>query len=143
MAITSMQITTLLITTAVMIPLNALLLMLSTKIFKLADSSYKTAIKIALIVGVIGLVLNFVGTAIGTFGFAITILNWVAISILLAAYLVKTNYNIEWGKAWLVWLVWFAFSIVLGIVVGIVMVFVIGAIFAAGVLNSGAFTTPR
>ena len=49
------------------------------------------------------------------------------VSILLAAWLIKTNYNLDWGKSLLVWLVWFAFSVVAAIVIGII----VGIVFVA------------
>ena len=128
MALTGMMVVTSLISTVIFIFINALLLMLAAKIFKLEDTSYKTALGITAILGVvsfvIGLLIGLLPALAGAVGW---ILTWVLIGVLLAMYLIKTKYNLEWGKAALVWLVYFVFGIIATIVVGMIL----GAIFLA------------
>ena len=116
-----------LIITAIMIPLAALILMLTTKIFKLADSSYKTAIKIAAIVGVIELIIQIVASYL-SIGIALVMagLNFILVSLFLALYLIKTLYDLEWGKTFLVWLVWIiSYSLVTVILGGFILLIVV------------------
>tara|TARA_Y100000031_G_scaffold152830_1_gene196807 strand:- start:44 stop:457 length:414 start_codon:yes stop_codon:yes gene_type:complete len=116
----------LLISTAVTIPISALLLMLSTKFFKLSDQSYMTALKVALIVGVVSFVLSL----IGTFSLALVVITSALsfiVSILLGIWLIKTNYSLDWQKTLLVWVVWF----ILGLILGFIIALVLGAIFLA------------
>ncbi len=115
-----------LIASVIMIPLGGLLLMLSAKIFKLADQSYKSALKVAAIVGVAALVFTFIGSLSASLTFAMGILSFVLVSVLLALWLIKKTYSLEWGKAILVWLVWFVFSLIatfiIAAVVGVLLV---------------------
>ena len=116
----------LLISTAITIPISALLLMLSTKFFKLSDQSYMTALKVALIVGVVSFVLSL----IGSFSLALVVITSALsfiVSILLGIWLIKTNYSLDWQKTLLVWVVWF----ILGLILGFIIALVLGAIFLA------------
>ena len=116
----------LLISTAVTIPISALLLMLSTKFFKLSDQSYMTALKVALIVGVVSFVLSL----IGSFSLALVVITSALsfiVSILLGIWLIKTNYSLDWQETLLVWVVWF----ILGLILGFIIALVLGAIFLA------------
>lgn len=61
MVLSGMMIVTSLITAVVMIFINALLLMVSTKIFKVADTSYKSALYVTAIVGVVGFLIGLIG----------------------------------------------------------------------------------
>ena len=121
-----------LIITVITIPISGLLLMLTAKIFELADQSYKTAIKITAILGVINLVLGILASSIASLSLALTIAQWVIISILLALWLIKSSYQLDWGKTLLVWLVWFVFYILLFIII----IFVVASIFI-GLLFAG------
>ena len=120
------------IITLITIPLSALLLMLTTKIFKLTDQSYKTAIKITAILGAINLILGILASSIKSLSLVLTIAQWVVISILLAMWLIKSSYQLDWGKTLLVWLVWFVFYIILFIII----IFVVATIFI-GLLFAG------
>ncbi len=121
-----------LIITLIIIPLNALLLMLTTKMFKIADSSYKTAIKLTAILGVLGFLIGVLSTFVKSLSFYITIAQWILISILLAVWLIKSFYNLDWGKTLLVWLVWFILYIILAFLIGIIVVSVIIGLLFAG-----------
>lgn len=121
-----------LIITVVTIPLNGLLLMLTAKIFKLADQSYKTAIKLTAILGMIGFLLGILSTTIKNLSLAITIAQWVLVSILLALWLIKSFYSLDWGKTLLVWLVWFVLYLILAFLIGILVASVIVGLLFAG-----------
>jgi len=104
------------------VPLSALLLMLSTKIFKLQDTSYKTAIKILAIIGVIGFILDaIIFTLLPTMVVVFGIIQFIILNIILAIIFIRQFYNTEWKQTLLVWLVWFLFSLVLVFVVGIIV----------------------
>ncbi|MBS3114887.1 hypothetical protein J4448_07345 [Candidatus Woesearchaeota archaeon] len=121
-----------LIITIITIPLNGLLLMLTTKIFKLADQSYRTAIKLTTILGIIGFLLGILSITIKSLSLVITIAQWLIISILLALWLIKSFYKLDWGKTLLVWLVWFILYIILAFLIGILVVSVIVGLLFAG-----------
>ena len=119
---------------AITIPLSALVLMISAKIFKLADTSYKTAIKITAILGAAGFVLegaviSLAPALIEYLGIAQIIL----INIALAIYLIKRFYSLDIKKTLLMWLVWFLLSLVVIIVVGTIVGIII-ALVAPGVI---------
>ncbi len=96
---------------------GAFFLWLSAKIFSLKDASFKTPLMISLIVSVVGYVLGLI-TAISSW---ITLI----IVIVLAVYLVKSNYRIGWGKAILVWIVYYVLML---IVMAIISVIFIGSV---------------
>ena len=113
-----------LISTVVFIFVNALLLMLATKLFKLKDTSYKSALWVTAILGVVSFIVGLIIPPLGAISF---VLIWVVIGILLAIYLIKTKYKLDWGKSALVWLVFFIFEIIAVLIVG----FILGLIFVA------------
>lgn len=131
-----------LITALITIPLNGLLLMLTTMIFKVADQSYKTAIKVTAILGAIGFVIGIIGPLTNmpslSAGLIIMVVQWVLVSILLALWLIKSNYQLDWGKTLLVWLVWFIMSIVAYFIIAMIV-----GVIAIGVLAYfGVFSLP-
>lgn len=112
-----------------MIPINAFLLMISTKIFKITDSSFKSALKIALILGVVSIIFviigNFIPSDYGIINYWLTI---VIVSIVLAVFLIKNIYSLDGGKSALVWLVWFVLSITAMFLVGFVVEMIVTAL---------------
>jgi len=111
------------------VPLSALLLMFSAKIFKLQDTSYKTAIKILAIIGIVGFILDaIIFTFLPTVTIVLSVIQFIILNIILAIILIKQFYYLEWKQTLLVWLVWFLFSLVLMVVVGII-VSIIGVAF--------------
>ena len=106
--------------------------MLTTKIFKLADQSYKTAIKITAILGTISFVLGILSSYFKNLSLIVMITQWVVVSILLALWMVKSFYQLDWGKALLVWLVWFVLYIILFIIIVFVFASVIIGLMFAG-----------
>lgn len=116
------------ITTVIMVIIGALLLMLSAKIFKLKDQSFKTAIKVVLILYVITFVLGLIGILSLRTALIMSVLNFVVL-IALGIYLIKKFYLIDWGKSVLVWLVWFILSLIVGFIVGLILTAIfIGAV---------------
>ena len=105
----------------IMIPISALLLMLSTKIFKLSNTKYLTAIKITAILGVISIIITVIGKYAPTIGLYATFISIILVSILLAMWLIKSSYKLDWGKSILVWLVWFIFELVAAFVIGMIV----------------------
>jgi hypothetical protein len=106
---------------------GALFLWLSAaKIFRLKDKSFKTPLVISLIVSVVGYVLGLI-TAINRW---ITLI----VVIVLAVWLVKSNYKVGWGKAILVWLVYYVLLIIAMAILG--MIFIGSALAGAGVLSA-------
>ena len=110
----------LIVITIIMIPLNALLLMLTTKMFKLAEQGYKKAFLITLATGFIGLVFSIYIGEVANIRLPMAVSSWVLVGILLSAGLIKKNYELDWDKALLVWLVYFLLSLV---VAGILIFF--------------------
>lgn len=114
-----------LITIAVLIPISALILKLSTKIFKLDNQSFKTAFIIALIADGLGFIVDslnrlFVSAPL------FEILDWIITIALVvfALFLVKIFYKVKWGKSALVWLVWMVIMMVIGIIVNFILVII-------------------
>jgi len=124
-----------LILLAIMIPLNGLLLMISTKIFKLKDKSYKTAIMVTLILGVVSAVLQIIGYFLPSVGQIIYWLSMAIVSIILALWLIKTKYKLDWSKAALVWLVWFLLSLAAGFIIGMIFGIIMAIIFVGAITS--------
>lgn len=93
------------------IVLGAVFLWVSAKLFKLRDQSFMTPLTISAIAGAVGFVLGMIPF--------VNMVSWVLV-IILALWLIKTRYNIAWGKAILVWLVYFVLSLVAMGIIGIV-----------------------
>ena len=117
-----------LITIAILIPISTLILMLTTRIFKVANRSFKTAFIVALIPDVVGFVLDalnriFITTESSSL-FNAT--DWVITIFLgiLSLFLVKLFYEVKWGKSVLVWLVWLVIMMFIGIIVNLLLYFV-------------------
>ncbi len=113
------------VTQLIMIPLNALILMISTKIFKTADSSYKTAIKITAILGIVSIVFVIIGYFLPTIGQIIVWLSLIVVSVVLALWLIKSNYSLDWGKTALVWIVWIVLSLIVAFILGLIIAFIL------------------
>ena len=131
-----------LISTIIFIPVNALILWAVTKLFKLANSRFLTALKTA---AAAGLVLFIAQQIIGVFSeslitptadvgalvvsagliFAVTI----AIAIVVNSYAVKLVYKERTGKAFLVGAVWSVTVWIIGLVIGAILVGIAAAIY--------------
>ncbi len=94
---------------------GALFLWLSAaKIFKLKDKSFKTPLIISLIVSIVGYVLGLIP--------AISAWITMIVVIVLAVWLVRSNYNVGWGKAILVWLVYYVLLVIAMAILGMIFV---------------------
>jgi hypothetical protein len=113
MAFTTVGLLINLITAVITIPISGLLLMLSAKIFKLSDTSYKTAVKVAAILGVSSFVLSLVGMVSLALTAIMGFVSFVGVSVLLALWLIKKEYTLpDWKQTALVWVVWFVLNLV-------------------------------
>lgn len=111
-----------LIVTILVIPLSAFFLKITAKMFKLSDRSYGTAFKVSLIV----LLVSFIYTTISnTIGYSTT-LTWIMgllfliIVAIFNVWVIKKNYNLEWGKSSWVLLVWGIITIVVAFILAII-----------------------
>ena len=94
--------------------LSAFFLWLVVKIFKLKDNSFGMALKIAALVGIIGMVLNYFLK--GALSLAV-----LAITLVLGVALVKKYHELGWGKSCAVSFVWLAVSITATMLVAFVL----------------------
>ncbi len=136
-----------LISTIIFIPINALILWAITKLFKLSNSKFLTALKTA---AAAGLVLFIVQQIIGALSkafitptagagilvaaavliFAVTI----AITIAVNSYAVKLVYKEKTGKAFLAGAVWSVATWIIGLAIGAILVGIAAAVY----LGTGA-----
>lgn len=93
------------------IVVGAFFLWLSAKIFKLSDTSFMTPLIIAAIAVAVGIVLNLIPF--------VNYIGWLVV-IVLTVWLIKTKYNVDWGKAILVYLVYAVLSFAVMAIVGLV-----------------------
>jgi len=104
---------------------SALLLWLTTKMFKTRDTSFKTAFVIAVITGVASYLIYFIPFV----GFILSI----AVSIGLGIALIIKKYGVRPGLAIAIWVVWAVLSfIAAGIIGAIFAVLFAGALLAGG-----------
>ncbi len=113
--------------TIILIPVTALVLKITSKIFKLENTSYGTAFKISFIFGILGIATSLLIYFMPSFTSIIYILFAVA-SFVLGIWLIKSNYNIEAGKSILVLIVWEVVSFLISIILILAFVFIIGII---------------
>ncbi len=123
-----------LIFTVIGIIVSSILLWITAKIFQL-KGSFGIAFMIALLVGIVSFLAQWLIGFIPFVGAFLGPLVSLVLSIFLGITQIKSKYHVETGKAVLVWLVWFIMSVVL---MGIIA-FVLGAIFVgAGLAMGGA-----
>lgn len=110
-----------LISFVVTVPLSALALFLSGKIFK-QDISYGKSFIPSLIVGVIGLIFGLIMQITTNWILIIIIigLSWI-VSLVLYLTLPKLIFDLEWNKGILVGLVWFGFMLAVNLVIGVIV----------------------
>ncbi len=97
----------------------------AAKIFKTKDKSFKTPLIISLIVSVVSYVLGLLTLH--------ALINLIIV-IVLAVYLVKSNYKVDWGKAVLIWIVYYVLLIVAMAIIG--MIFIGSMVGGAAVLSA-------
>ncbi|MBS3128455.1 hypothetical protein J4410_04890 [Candidatus Woesearchaeota archaeon] len=99
----------------ILIPLSALLLMASTRMFKTKDQRYSSAIKttawIYLVYIILGIILSFIPQVLD-YLFLVDVLRFIALA-LFAWFLVKKRYELEQAESIKVFVVWYAFDILL------------------------------
>ncbi|MFH1439977.1 MAG: hypothetical protein ABIG89_05390 [Candidatus Woesearchaeota archaeon] len=115
MAFVLAALVTTIVSSVIMLFLGAYLLTWAVKIMKGADTSWKTAFNVNLIVVAIGFVLSL----LGAFGIAIPLSGF--LGLIVGIWLVKTKYNYDWKTGILTWLVWAVLSIIVGILLTIVL----------------------
>lgn len=119
-----------LILTIILTPLNALILNITTKWFKLENTNYRTAFKVMSILALLWLVMITIISFIPSLTIVIYII-FSIISIILAFWLIQTNYNTDAGKTILI-------LIVVGIISPIVSVTLITVLtILAGIIGLG------
>jgi hypothetical protein len=125
------------ISLVITVPLSALALFLSGKIFK-QGIGFGRAFLAALIVGAVGFVLTLIGPLSGslTLTGALAIVSFL---VGLALYLVlpKLMFNLEWGKGLLVGLVWLVIMLVVTFIIGLI-IGIIALVLGAGAIASTA-----
>ena len=130
------------ILTVVSIPISALLLMLSTKFFKVTDQSYLTALKTAAITGAAGLVLSAVGMQSLGLAIVLGVLNFILVSVLLSLWLVKKFYSLDWKTTALVWLVWFVLGLIAAFLIAMLLAVIMVAIGLSAITAGGNMPAP-
>ena len=106
---------------------NALIVWVVSKLFKLEDKTFKTALLAAVIAGVINFVINL-GLQFGLKGFAVLV--GLVTTYIVNSLTLKKLYKLELGKSYVVGLVWSAISFAVAFIVGIIIVVVIMAALA-------------
>ena len=120
-------------TTVIGIFLGALFLMLSTKIFKLKDTRYVSALFVTAITGIVGFILGLPGVFVTALSLAMGVVSFI-VGVLLGVFLIKTKYELDWGKAILVWLVYFVITMEVMFVIALI----IGAILVGFLISTAA-----
>lgn len=124
-----------LIITLILIPISALILKLTAKIFQLENTNYRTALKITFILAILWLVADTLMFYIPSLTIIIYLIS-ATISIMWGLRLIKSNYNIETGKATWILAVWSIFSFIIGGLVIFLLTIMIGII-GLGILFGG------
>ena len=115
----------------VLFVLNAVLLWLTAKIFKVGKG-WGIPFGIAAIALVAGWLFGFLFSYVPLVGW---LLGWLAGAVL-NIFLVKTFYKLGLGKALLVWLVWAVFVFIVSFVLGLLALLVVGGAALAGGLRA-------
>ena len=122
------------ISSIVMIPIMALFLWLTTKLFKPKDQTFISALIVSAILGAVNLFSSFF-SYIPFIGWLFSILSFF-VMIALGIFLIKWRYHVEWGKAILIWLVWALLTLfVFGIFAAILAVLIAVLGIGAGMMN--------
>src|SRR3989338_920586 len=130
------------ILTVVSIPISALLLMLSTKFFKVTDQSYLTALKTGEITGAAGFVLSAIGMQSLGLAIVLGVLNFILVSVLLSLWLVKKFYSLDWKTTALVWLVWFVLGLIAAFLIAMLLAVIMVAIGLSAITAGGNMPAP-
>lgn len=105
---------------------SAAVLFIVTKLLKLGDQTFVTAMKTTGVIAVAGILFNLLANALPEASRKIMgYLSFILISVSLAIYMIKTNYKLEFRKALLVWAIWIVLAIIIAILFVIVVVAVV------------------
>jgi|SRR3989344_4899412 len=146
MAISTLGVISGLVTTIVFIFVDALLLMLSAKIFKLRDTSYRTGVIVSAIVlgfmWVVGILVSLVfnvdpnslagadlaqiGSVLGA-ALGIGLVTFL-LGLFLATLFIRQFYGEEWGRSALVMIVWKVFAWIAQAILLIPLVLILGLV---------------
>ena len=120
--------------TLISILISSVFLWLASKFFK-TKKGFGTAFFVSLIVGIAGFALDFflsILPLINLLGFLNSITTFIVMAIL-GILMIKSKYELDAGKAFLMWLVWMLMSlIVIGIIAGIFAVLLAGVAVLGG-----------
>ena len=115
-----------LLVAVIMIPLGGLLLWLTCMLFSIKPNRYGKGVLIAAIVSVAQLLIALV-IGLLPVGSITKLVSWglsyVLVGFVLAWLIIKSMYNLETGKSFLVWLVWAAANLIVGFIVNMVVMF--------------------
>lgn len=108
----------------VMLPLSALGLWLSGKIFKIQIAYVKALVPAAILTGIgflISMIITFIPQLALWFIIPINVIGLFFVTLIIYLTLPKLFFNLEWGKGMLVGLVWFGIMLVAGFIVGLII----------------------
>ena len=94
----------------IMVFVNALILLASTKITSVKNTSFKVTFKISLILAIFYVVISQADFLPFISGITKNILLFLGVSIILAFWLIKKKYQLTFGKTLLVWIIWIVIS---------------------------------
>ncbi|MBI1970403.1 hypothetical protein HYS47_01515 [Candidatus Woesearchaeota archaeon] len=115
-----------LLVVVIMIPLGGLLLWLTCMLFSVKPNKYGKGVLVTAIVGVAQLLIAFV-IGLLPVGLITKVVSWILSYILvgfvLAWLVIRNVFKLEWGKSFLVWLVWAAANFIVSLIVNMVIMF--------------------
>ncbi len=116
------------ISLAISVPVSALILMFSSRILKFKDKTFKTAIKVTLIIGAVAFVTEVISNTFLSFELMMVFgfVSFILVNTLLAIFLIKKFYKLKWKKTLKLWGVWFGLSMVVLLVLLPIIGFIIG-----------------
>ena len=107
--------------------LFSLILMFVTKLFKLKDTTYKTAMKVTLFVIILSFISGLLQYFINPSPFVFDPIGFLFLFIVgfLAIWLVKKQYFLDWGKAVGVGVIWYVISTFISGIILFILTFTI------------------
>ena len=115
------------------IVVSGILLWFSTKIFHLKNATFRNALSVAAIVGIINFVLGYGLVLIPFVRWFGGVVNFV-VTIILGLLLVKRKYKLNGSKTFLVWVVWF----LMAFIASAILAALFAALFVGAALAIGA-----
>lgn len=111
---------TIFIITLVVFFIASAVLLLSSKLLKVTNVSYKKSMLVMVLTGLSGAVISIILLLIG-FGFYSNILSGILVFFIFS-YLFKKHYQVSWKKSLLVYVVYYVIGAVLSIVISLVVI---------------------